>query len=316
LYAVAFAAGGAATAQGIALPSIVPALAGRDRLIQANTRIQSSLTVANLIGPGLAGAAVQAFTAPIAIAVDAASFVVGAVMTAWTRVNEVLPPPSGRRTFTDAIDGQLWMWRQPLVRAITLTIVINNCGSNVIFAVYVLYFVVHVGITPAQVGLVFAVSGASALLGAQLGRPLVARGWLGPVMTVGAALIVVGQSGALIAAYAPRPAVLPILVGFAALLGCSLMLYNVNQQSIRQAVTPDHMLGRVNSGIFVLFAIAAGAGSLVGGAVGQAAGLRTAIAVGVVLNLISALPSIMSPLRRLRSVPAPAAGEVEAASVT
>jgi MFS family permease len=314
LYVVAFAAGGAATAQGIALPSIVPALAGRDRLVQANTRIQSSLTVANLIGPGLAGAAVQAFTAPIAIAVDAASFLVGAITAAWTRVHEVLPPPSGRRTLTEAIDGQLWMWRQPLVRAITLTIVINNCGSNVIYAVYVLYFVVQVGITPAQIGLVFAVSGASALLGAQLGRPLVARGWLGPVMTVGAALVVVGQSGALIAAYAPRTAALPILVGFAALLGSSLMLYNVNQQSIRQALTPDHMLGRVNSGIFVLFALAAGAGSLVGGAVGQAAGLRAAIAVGVALNLISALPSILSPLRRLRTVPALADLGVEAAS--
>jgi MFS family permease len=314
LYVVAFAAGGAATAQGIALPSIVPALAGRDRLVQANTRIQSSLTVANLIGPGLAGAAVQAFTAPIAIAVDAASFLVGAITAAWTRVHEVLPPPSGRRTLTEAIDGQLWMWRQPLVRAITLTIVINNCGSNVIYAVYVLYFVVQVGITPAQIGLVFAVSGASALLGAQLGRPLVARGWLGPVMTVGAALVVVGQSGALIAAYAPRTAALPILVGFAALLGSSLMLYNVNQQSIRQALTPDHMLGRVNSGIFVLFALAAGVGSLVGGAVGQAAGLRAAIAVGVALNLISALPSILSPLRRLRTVPALADLGVEAAS--
>src|SRR5215471_13179961 len=60
LFAVAFVAGAAATLQGIALPTIVPSLAGRDRLVQANTRIQSSLTVSTLVGPGLAGAAVQA----------------------------------------------------------------------------------------------------------------------------------------------------------------------------------------------------------------------------------------------------------------
>ena len=304
LYVVAFAAGAAATVQGIAVPAIVPALAGRDRLVQANTRIQSSLTVSNLVGPGLAGAAVQAFTAPLAIAADAASFVVGAVMTAWTSVNEVLPPPSGRRTFADAVEGQVWMWRQPLVRAITLTILVNNAGGSVIFAVYVLYFVTTVGITPAQLGLIFAVTGASALLGAQLGRPLLARERLGLVMVGGASLVVLGQTGALIAAYSPHRAAFPILIAFGALLGSGLMIYNINQQSIRQAVTPDRLLGRVQSGVFVLVAAAGVVGSLLGGAIGQSVSLRAALAVGVALNLISVLPTIFSQLRKLRTVPA------------
>lgn len=303
LYVVAFVAGVAATAQVIALPSIVPTLAGRDRLIQANTRIQSSLTVSNLVGPGLAGAAIQAFTAPIAIAVDATTFVVGAAMTAWTRVKEVLPAPSGRRTFADVVEGLAWMWRQPLLRATSLTIIINNCGANTVFAVYVLYFVKRVGITPAQVGLIFAVSGASALLGAQIGRPLVARGRLGLVMAVGAGMVVLGQTGPLIASFVPRQATLPVLLGFAALLGSSLMLYNINQQTIRQALTPDRLLGRVNSGLFVLVALAAVIGSLLGGTIGQAVGLRAALAVGVALDLVSALPSIFSSLRRIRGVP-------------
>jgi MFS family permease len=304
LYVVAFVAGAAATVQGIAVPAIVPALAGRDRLVQANTRIQSSLTVSNLLGPGLAGAAVQAFTAPLAIAADAASFVVGAITTAWTHVNEVLPPPSGRRTFADAVEGQVWMWRQPLVRAITLTILINNAGGSVIFAVYVLYFVTRVGITPTQLGLIFAVTGASALLGAQLGRPLLARERLGLVMAGGASLVVLGQTGALIAAYSPRQAAFPILIAFGALLGSGLMIYNINQQSIRQAVTPDGLLGRVQSGVFVLVAAAGVVGSLLGGAIGQSVSLRAALAVGVALNLVSVLPTIFSQLRNLRTVPA------------
>jgi MFS family permease len=83
------------------------------------------------------------------------------------------------------------------------------------------------------------------------------------------------------------------------------MLYNINQQTIRQAVTPDRLLGRVNSGIFVLVALAAVIGSLLGGTIGQAVGLRAALAVGVALDLLSALPSIFSPLRKLRSVPEP-----------
>ena len=303
LYVVAFVAGVAATAQAIALPSIVPTLAGRDRLMQANTRIQSSLTVSSLVGPGLAGAAIQAFTAPIAIAVDATTFVVGAVMTAWTRVHEVLPAQSGRRTYADVVEGLAWLWRQPLLRATSLTIIINNCGANTVFAVYVLYFVKRVGITPAQVGLIFAVSGASALLGAQIGRPLVARGRLGLVMAVGAGMVVLGQTGPLIASFVPRQVTLPVLLGFSALLGSSLMLYNINQQTIRQTLTPDRLLGRVNSGLFVLVALAAVIGSLLGGTIGQTVGLRAALAVGVSLDLVSALPSIFSSLRTVGSLP-------------
>lgn len=305
LYAVALVTGATTTTQVISITSLLPTLVGRDHLVQANTRMQSSLIVASLVGPGLAGATVQLLTAPIAIAADAVSFVVGSLTAAWTRVDEVLPShPAKARPVADAIEGQSWMWRQPLVRALSLTIVLNNAGNNVVFAVYVLYFVTQVGITPAQLGLVFAVAGTTALLGAWIARPLVARGWLGPLMAVGAGLVVVGQSGTLVGAYAPHRAVLPILLAFSALLGCALMVYNVNQQSIRQAVTPDLLLARVQSGVFVLVSIAAVLGSLLGGAIGQSFGLRAAITVGVAIELVSALPSIFSPLRKLREVPA------------
>ncbi len=241
LYVIAFVAGGAATFQGIAQTAFIPTIVGRDRLVEANSRIQSSLTIANLVGPGVAGAAVQALTAPVAIAFDAATFLVGSLTSAWTRAEEAVPSASGRRPIAEAREGQAWLWRQPLVRAITLTIVLNNGGGNVTFAVFVLYFVTQVGITPSQLGLIFAVSGVSSLLGARLSRPLVARGWLSPVMAVGAGLVVLGQAGTLIAAFAPRQDALPILIAFSAVLGCALMVYNVNQQSIRQAVTPDRL---------------------------------------------------------------------------
>jgi len=305
LYVVAFLAGVSATVQAIAQTAILPTIAGRGRLVEANSRMQASLTVSTLLGPGAAGAAIQALTAPIAIVFDAASFVVGSLTSAWTRAVESVAAPSGRRPAAEAIEGQAWLWRQPLVRAISLTILINNGGGNVTFAVFILYFVTRAGLTPAQLGLIFAVSGFSSLVGARISGPLVKRGWLGRVMAVGAGLVVLGQSGALIAAYAPPRYAFAILMAFSVVTGCSLMVYNVNQQSIRQAVTPDRMLGRVQSGIVVLVAVAQVAGSLLGGAIGQVAGLRTAIAVGVVITLTSALPSIFSQLRTLREVPAP-----------
>lgn len=304
LYVVAFVSGGAATFQGILLPAYVPTIAGRDKLVEANTRIQASLTASQLVGPGLAGYAVQVLTAPIAIAFDAASFVVGAVTAWWARVEEPAPTPGQGRTLSDVGDGLAWLWRQPLLRAVTLTILLNSGGSSITAAVYVLFFVTSVGITPAQLGIVFAVAGLSSLAGARLTRPLVRRGWLGSVMAVGAACVVLGQAGALVAAYAPRTLAFPILIATSALLGCALMVYNVNQQSIRQAVTPDRMLGRVQGALVVITAGAAAAGALAGGVIGQVYGLRAAIAVGVFICLVSALPSIFSPLRGLRQVPA------------
>ena len=304
LYAVAFVAGVAATFQGVVLPAYVPAIAGRDRLVEANTRLFASMTVANLVGPGLAGAAVQVLTAPIAIGFDAITFVVGAATAAWARVREPAPTPSTRSAVRDAIEGLEWMWTQPLLRAIGLTILINSGGSSITAAVYFLYFVNIAGMTPGQVGLVFAVAGLTSLLGARLSRPLVRRGWLGSVMAVGAMLVVVGQAGALVAAYGPHRLAFPILIGFSAVLGCALMVYNVSQASIRQAVTPDRLLGRAQSAMFVLVSLAAVAGSLAGGAIGQAFGLRAAIAVGTLVVLMSPLPTILSPLRRLREVPA------------
>jgi MFS family permease len=125
-------------------------------------------------------------------------------------------------------------------------------------------------------------------------------------MAIGAGLIVLGQAGTLIAAYAPQAAIFPILIAFGAVLGLSLMVYNVNQQAIRQAVTPDRIFGRVQAGLYVLTAAAQVIGSLLGGAIGQTMGLRTAIAVGVVIALTSALPTIFSPLRKLQGVPAAA----------
>ena len=304
LYVVAFVAGAAATVQTIATTAFVPTIAGRDHLVEANTRTQASLTVANLVGPGLAGAAVQLLTAPIAIAFDAASYLVGALTAAWARVHEPHPSPSERSAVHEVAEGLSWLWGQPLLRALTLTILINQGGSNVIFAVYVLFFVTRVGVTPAQLGLVFAVSGLTSLAGAFLSRPLLRRGWLGHVMAVGAVLVVVGQAGALAAAYSPRSLAFPVLIVFSAIVGCALMVYNVNQTSVRQAVTPDRLLGRVQSGLFVLVAVAQVVGSLAGGAIGQTYGLRAAIVVGTVICLTSALPSVFSPLRRLREVPA------------
>ncbi len=191
VYAVGFVAGVASTFYGVAQAAFLPTLVSRDRLIEANAHFQTSATAASLVGPGLAGIAVQLLTAPIAVGADAASFVVGAATAAWLRTTEpqLVDRSKHHRPFSEAIEGLALTWRHPLVRGIVATLAIANAGAGMSRAVFVLLFVQRIGVSPAQLGLVFAASGFSSLVGAQVIRRLQRHAGLGAVMIVATALV-------------------------------------------------------------------------------------------------------------------------------
>jgi MFS family permease len=305
LYAVAFLAGAAAALLGVAQASFVPTLVGRGRLVEANARYQTSRTVASLIGPGLAGAAVQLLSAPVAIAVDASSFLVGAGTAAWIRVTEPAVATAPRRHVArEAIEGLAIVWRQPLVRAITGTLVIANAGGGMSAAVFVLLFVRQIGIAPAQLGLVFAVSGLSSLLGSVLIRPLQTRAGLGPVMVLAVVLVAAGRLLTTGAAFTQQPQALRLLIAGALVSGFGLMTYNVPQQAIQQAVVPDRLLARATGGVALFIYAGSAAASLAGGALGQLVGLRWTLVVATAITVLCTLPTALTPLRDVRDLPA------------
>jgi MFS family permease len=307
LYAVGFVVGSANSVYNIAQNAFLPTLAGRENLVEANAKYQTSMTVASLAGPGLAGFLVQVLTAPMAIAFDAASFLVGAVTTAWIRVSEPpsAPATSQRHLVREAADGLTFLWTHPLVRSITLSIISANMGGRLSGAVFLLLFVNHLGVTPTQVGIAFAAGSLSSLVGAQVTKPLIERGRLGSVMVAGAGLFSFGVALAVPAALAPRPWIFPILVASGVISGFGLMAYNINQQAIRGSVIPNQVLGRVSAGLFVVVAVGNVAGALIGGALGQTLGLFWALVVATAVSATAVLPALFSPLRSLRAVPTP-----------
>jgi MFS family permease len=304
LYAVGLISGTSATFFTVAQVAFLPTLAGRANLVEANSMLQTSRTFTALVGPGLAGAAVQAIT--VAVALDAGSFLVGAATAWWVRVSEPTPERSSRNHFLgEAWEGLAAVWRQPLVRSITLSIVAANLFPFVTSAVFLLLFAGQLGVTPIEIGAVFATASVSGLLGAQAARPLIGRGGLGPVMVAGAGLFSVGPLFTLAAALGPRQLVVPVLLSGAAIGGFGLMVYNINQLAIRQAVVPDRLLGRTSAVVVVVSLGGQVIGSLMGGAIGQAFGLRAALLVGTLGTCLCVLPAVFSPLRSLRDVSAP-----------
>lgn len=303
LYVVSFCIGTSAAFTAIAQNALLPTLAGRDNLVEANAKYQTSLTVSWLAGPGLAGFAVQAFTAPIAIGFDAISFLIGAATTAWARVTEsVSPPAPGRRLRHEVAEGLSFVVHQPQIRSILGVLFASNWAGAMNQAVWVLVMVGLVGLTPAQLGFMGVSGSLFSLLGAQLAGRIVGRFGVGNTMAAAAALFGFGQLAIIPAIYLHGTTAFVWMLG-TGLASAGLMIYNVNQQAIRGAVTPNRLLGRANSAVYVSVIGGRVLFALIGGALGLTIGLRQTFILASVLSALSALPSFAPAMRRLREVP-------------
>jgi MFS family permease len=303
LYAVSFCTGTAAAFTTIAQNAFLPTLAGRDNLVDANAKYQTSMTTASLVGPGLAGFAVQVLTAPIAIGVDALSFLVGALTTAWSRVSESISPPvAGRRLRHEVVEGLSFVTHQPQYRSILLTLFAANWAGAMNQAVWVLVLVGLMGLRPAQIGLLAASGSIFSLLGAQLAGRIVARFGVGNAMAASAAIFGLGQLTVIPAIYLHGTTAFVWMLA-TGLSFSGLMIYNVNQQAIRGSVTPTRLLGRANSAVYVSVVGGRVLFALIGGALGVTIGLRPTFILGSALGALSAFPAFMPALRTLREVP-------------
>ncbi len=316
LYAVAFLVGCLTVFFDVAYLAFLPALVRRDQLLEGNSKLGASASVAQFAGPGVAGGLVSLVSAPFAILLDALSFLLSAFFLRRIQAEEPAPAPtvSGRQVRADIIEGLGAVLRDLILRAIT------GCGTTTtlfgyaFLAVYVLYLTDHLGLGPGAIGAVFAIGGVGALLGAMAAGPAARRFGVGPTI-IGARLLV-GLGGMVIPVAVLVPAVaLPLVVAAEFFQWLMLVLADVNSLSLRQAVTPDRLQGRVNATYRVMVWGFQPVGALLGGALGSLFGPPSALVIGV-LGMLAAVGWVYwSPMRGLSEAPVPeAAGEMEAAA--
>ncbi|MGE5292240.1 MAG: MFS transporter [Micromonosporaceae bacterium] len=305
LCVVAFGVGTFGILTDVAHAAYVPTLVGRDRLVECNSRLQISHSAADAAGPGLAGVVVQLLSAPLAVLADAASFAVSAVLLRSISSREQPSPAAAARTplRRSLTDGLRMLLRHRLLRPILATGVTAVLFQNGALAIYVLYAVSDLRLSPMAIGLTFAAGGAGSLPGAMLAR------WAGQRFGIGPAMIGGWGAGALAGLLVPLAAgpvlfVIATLAAAKALAALTSTVANIHQWSLRQAVTPDHLAGRVTaSQRFVIYGVGS-AGALLGGALATAIGLRPALFACSLGVLLAPLCSLFSPLRRLREQPA------------
>ena len=254
---------------------------------------------------GISGFLVQLLTAPLAIAIDALSFVASALLLGSIRHREApVPPKTDREPVLDEIrEGLRLVIHDPVLRALAGTRMALAAMWGIFGATWFLFVLDELALSPAALGLIAGVGGFSSFIGAIVASRATRRWGIGPVAVAALLLSAIGD------AFIPlAPAGLPLLA-----VGCLLMqqlvadsavtVYEITEVSVRQALVHDRALGRVTSTFQVAAVLAQLIATLAAGLLAEAIGVRATSWLAPVGGLVGALVLWASPARRLLALP-------------
>ena len=306
LYVVAFTAGVLTTFFDVAYQSYLPTLVRQDELIEGNSKLTASFSVAEFGAFSASGWLVQLLTAPGAIVIDAVSFLFSASSIRTIRAPEPAPATGERpRLHIEALEGMRHLGGDPALRAVTASFVALSFASGMTGAVFILYTNRTLGFAPGVLGVIFGVGGLSSLGGAMLAGWSSRRFGVGGAMALGLGIAGVGM----LAVAGARDASLfaaGLLVAQQLITDPAWTVYEISQVSLRQAMTPAHLLGRANAAVRLAGLIAALAGSLIAGAIADRYGARPVLVASSCVMFAGAALIFASAAGRVRELPSDA----------
>jgi len=347
LYLVGFVNGIFTVFFDVADQSYLPTVLEREELVDGNSKLQVSASAAQILGQPFGGGVIALFSAPIAIAVDAVSFVASALLIftirrpeasidakassaassassaaetpaeAVTLAAETLAadaavstaaaaapapaePKPGMRA--EIMSGLRYIFGNRYLRSIAPTTAFSNLFNNIALATFAVFAYRELGLTPALVGLIGGIAGAGVLVGALIAGRVADR------FGVGRAIVwpvLIGGVAGLLIPIAPAGGATPYIAAALFAGGITNVIYNVNQVSLRQAITPQRFLGRMNATMRFLVWGTIPIGSLIGAGLSEVIGVRNTVWVGSVLGLLPFLFVFFSPVRGLAKIPDP-----------
>jgi MFS family permease len=302
LYVVAFFTGVSSVFFQVAYLSYVPSLLERDQLIEGNSKLGVSNSLADLAGPGVAGILIQVLTGPFAIIFDAISFLFAAGSLSMIRKPEPAFAPTGttRRLWKEIGQGLRLLLSNPILRSITACTCTNNFFSSVTRTLFVLYVVKTLNIEPSLLGIILTVGSIGPFLSVLFITRITSYFGLGPTIVW---FRVGGDLASLLIPLAGGPPILTILILVLSQFGAGFAapLYSVNAISIRQAIASVEWQGRINATSRFITWGAIPLGALVGGELGQLLGLRLTLWLAALGLVFSFLWVYFSPVIKLKT---------------
>ncbi len=310
IYGVAALVGALSVLFDIADHAYLPTLIAPAQLVDGNARLATTDAVAEIGGPALYGVLFQFLTAPVAIAVNAGSYLFSAAALATIRAPEPTPAPHGpggadraaaiARDFRTGLGAALG---DPAVRALLAITTASSLFGAFFSALYIVFALRTLHLTAGMLGATVAVGGVAALAGATLAGRLIRRFGLGWVY---AGTGIAGAAGALFIPLAGGSAWTGMaMLMVAQLIGDSLgTVAEIAGRTLRQSLVPPGLMGRVGG----VFAVAQGAmgvaGAVAGGWLGQSLGVRQTLLLACAGIVVAAAGALTPPLTRIRTAAA------------
>jgi predicted MFS family arabinose efflux permease len=303
LLIVVLAAGTLTALFEVASRSYLPTVIAREELVEGNSKLQASGSVVEVGAFGFAGLLVHALTAPVAILIDAISFLVSAACLAGIRAPE--PPvqqTEHESTWQAMRTGIVVVVRHPILRALAAARATHELFLFIWVSMLMLFLTRDLELDPVVFGVLFAVGGVCSFFGAMVAERIERWFGLGPTLIVCFAISAVSL---LTVPLAAGPFLLVVaLVGLQQLSDAPATIFAIHEESLIQASVPDAVLGRVTASLRVISWTAMLVGTILGGILGETLGPRTTMLIGAVGTLPAVAWLIWSPIRHIRSITA------------
>ena len=300
MYGVAFSAGVFTAFFDISYQAYLPILVKRSQLIDANSKLETSRASSQVAGPSIAGVVVDIIGAPLAIAANSVSFVGSAIFLLRVKKQELVDKARAHGpVLTEIKEGLNIVFSNKMLRSIAGCTATGNLFGSMTYALLMLFMEDSLQMSPTWIGLVFAVGAAGAVVGATTSYRIVSAIGLGKAVVISAYLS--GLVFMLMVLAQPSNAILVLMpIQFAG--GYLMIVYNVNQISLRQSITPGHLQGKMNATMRFLVWGVFPIGGILGGILGEAFGLRTTILISGVGVTLSYLWVHLSPVAKVVSL--------------
>ncbi len=278
-----------------------PGLVDAHELVEGNSKLGISDALAEIAGPGMAGALIQLFSAPLSMLVDGFSFLISAFYLARIRKPEPEPIAAKDRgnAWHESVEGLRFVLKNPLLRVLAGSAAMFNFFGMFIGTLYAFYVIRTLSVAPFLYGLLLAAGGLSALVGAWFAESVVRRFGLG--LTIGGGLFAYGLVG-LVIPFAHGPVALVVALLFISQLvgDVAVSIHLIAELSLRQMLIPHHLLGRANVGILFVTQGIAPISALLAGIIAERFGVRFTLFIGVMGVIMAGLWLLLSPVRHIR----------------
>jgi len=301
LYVISFFTGALNITSQVTGMAFLPSLVQNENIVEGNSKFATTESAATIAGPGASGFLIQILSAPATIIFDAVSFVISAILVWQIHTPEMKALAEERQSvWAEIVEGLSFVYKNPILRPLAESIALHFLFMLIISTIFTLYAIRELNLEPLLLGVIFSAMGFGLLLGALSIKSLSRKFGQGKIMIFAT---LVNAFACLLIPLASGSLTIPVLIAAHFLLAFGIQINGINLMSLRQAITPNHLQGRMNGSFRFINVGMMLIGALAAGLLGELIGLRATLLVGALGMFLPVLRLFFSPIRNFTAQP-------------